>query len=150
LLRWSDALKDQLSIKIKPGNQELSVGVPIGYVSLIRLVAYRRRVLDAWVKAHVGKCRENFKELPSVKAREVHVPSPLKVDGQLVTEFSAATVRAHVGRAGHQCRWLVFGEGGSGKTSLACRMARWALAEDKAQRLAPHLMLPVLIEDELD
>jgi HEAT repeat protein len=150
LLRWSDALKDQLSIKIKPGNHELSVGVPIGYVSLIRLVAYRRWVLDAWVKAHVGKCREIFKELPSVKAREVHVPSPLKVDGQLVTEFSATTLRPHVGRAGHQCRWLVLGEGGAGKTSLACQMARWAMAEDKAQRLAPHRMLPVLIEDELD
>ena len=107
-------------------------------------------MLDAWVKAHIEKARENFDELPTVKDRKVHVPSPVKVDGQLATEFSAATLRAHVGRAGHQCRWLIVGEGGAGKTSLACQMARWAMARDKAQRLAPHLMLPVLIEDELD
>jgi HEAT repeat protein len=150
LLHWNEALKDQLSIKAKRSDVELSLGIPLGYVSLIRLLAYRRRVLDAWVRAHVEKCRENFEELPTVKDRLVHVPSPVKVDGRLVGELSAATLRAHIGRAAHQCRWLLFGEGGVGKTSLACQMARWAMAPDRADRLASHLMLPVLFEDELD
>ena len=150
LLRWNEALKDQLSVKIKPGEYELSLGIPLGYVTLVRLLAYRPRVLDAWVKAHIDKARGNFDELPTVKGRMVHVPSPVKVDGQLVAELSAATLRAHASRAGHQCRWLIFGEGGVGKTSLACQIAHWAMAHDKAYRLALHLMLPVLIEDELD
>jgi HEAT repeat protein len=150
LLRWNEVLKDQLSIKAKRSDVELSLGIPLGYVSLIRPLAYHRRVLDAWVRAHVEKCRENFEELPTVKDRMVHIPSPLKVDGSLGARFSAVTLRAHIGRSRHQCRWLIFGEGGVGKTSLACQMARWAMAPDKAHRLAPHLVLPILIEDELD
>jgi HEAT repeat protein len=150
LPRWSESLKDQLSIKIKPTNAELSLGIPFSYVSLIRLFAYRRRVLDAWVKEHVERCRESFEALPTVEDRAVHVSSPVNVAGALVAEFSAATLRAHIGKSRHQCRWLIFGEGGVGKTSLACQMARWAMAPDKAHRLARHLVLPVLIEDELD
>ena len=145
LLHWNEALKDLL-----PTIKELPLGIPVGYASLIGLMAYRRRVLDAWVKSHIEKARENFDELPTAKDRKVHVPSPVKVNGQLVAEFSTATLRAHVGRAGHQCRWLIVGEGGAGKTSLGCLMARWAMARNKFHRVAPHLMLPVLIEDELD
>ena len=100
LLRWNEALKDQLSVKIKPADIELSLGIPVGYVSLIRVFACSRRVLNAWVKAHIEKCRANFGELPTVKDRKVHVLSPVKVDGQLVAEFSAATLQAtSTGRA---------------------------------------------------
>jgi HEAT repeat protein len=151
LPRWNEALKDQLSIKAKHSDVELSLGVPLCYVSLIRLLAYRRRVLNAWVRAHAERCRENFDDLPTVKDRRIHVQSPVKVDGSLVTEFTASTLRHHIGKATHRCRWLIFGEGGVGKTSLACQMARWAMAPNKADRLVEkHVMLPVLIEDELD
>ena len=44
---------------------------------------------------------------------------------------------------------LIWGEGGSGKTSLACQIAKWAMSEDKEERLCNHLMLPALIEQEL-
>jgi hypothetical protein len=40
---------------------------------------------------------------------------------------------------------LIWGEGGSGKTSLACQLGRWALAEERSERLCEHVMLPVLI-----
>ncbi len=150
LLHWNEALKNQLSVKIAPSKSEFSIGIPLGYLSLITLMAYHRHVLDAWVRSHIKKARENFNELKTVKDRKVHVSSPVKVDGQFVAEFSVAAVRAHVGKADRQCRWLIMGEGGAGKTSLACQIARWAMAPDKANRVAPHLMLPVLIEDELD
>ena len=158
LLHCNEALKNQLSVKIAPSKSEFSIGIPLGYLSLITLMAYHRHVLDAWVKSHIEKARENFDELKTVKDREVHVSCPVKVDGKLpekdndqaVPSFSAATVRAHVGKADRQCRWLIVGEGGAGKTSLACQIARWGMAQDKANRVAPHLMLPVLIEDELD
>jgi HEAT repeat protein len=150
LLNWAEALKDQLSVKIKPGNTEFSLGIPLRYVSLIRPLAYRPRVLDTWVKRHIDKARENFENLPTVDDRKVHIASPVIVNYKLDSNFSAATLRGHVGKAGHECRWLIMGEGGAGKTSLACRIARWAMAPDKADRIAPHLMIPVLIEDELD
>ena len=149
LMHWNEALKNQLSVKIAPAKSEFSIGIPLGYLSVITLMAYHRHVLDAWVRSHIKKARENFNELKTVKDREVHVSSPVKVNGQFVAEFSVAAVRAHVGRADRQCRWLIVGEGGAGKTSLACQIARWGMAPDKANRAAPHLMLPVLIEDEL-
>jgi HEAT repeat protein len=150
LLELNELLKDQLSIKIKPGGIESSVGVPVSYALLLGLVAYRPRVLDAWVNSNVEKCRINLERLPTVKDRAVHIPSPAKVDDSMVMDFSPGTCRAHIGKAVHQCRWLIFGEGGVGKTSLACQMARWAIAPDRSNRLTSHVMLPVLIEDELD
>ena len=150
LLHWNEALKNQLSVKIALSKSEFSVGIPLGYLFLITPMASCCRVLDAWVRSHIKKAQENFNELKTVKDREVHVSSPVKVDGQFVAEFSASTVRALVGKAERQCRWLIVGEGGAGKTSLACQIALWGMAPEKANRVAPHLMLPVLIEDELD
>jgi NACHT domain len=45
----------------------------------------------------------------------------------------------------------ITGEGGSGKTSLACQMALWAMAEEPEQRLCrTHRMLPVLLESNIE
>src|SRR5262249_21219469 len=45
---------------------------------------------------------------------------------------------------------LIAGEGGAGKTSLACQMSTWAMADAPEQRLCKaHQMLPVLIEANL-
>ena len=41
---------------------------------------------------------------------------------------------------------VITGEGGAGKTSLACQIAQWGLQN----QLTPHRLLPVLIETELD
>ena len=105
LLHWNEALKNQLSVKIVPSKSELTIGMTLGYLLLITLIAHHRRVLDAWVRSHIKKARETFNELKTVNDREVHVSCPVKVDGQLV-EISSATVRAHVGKADRQCRWL--------------------------------------------
>ena len=43
---------------------------------------------------------------------------------------------------------LIWGEGGAGKTTLACQLGLWSLAVDPSQRPCDHLMLPVLIEHE--
>ncbi|HAA27640.1 MAG TPA: hypothetical protein DCE56_08170, partial [Cyanobacteria bacterium UBA8553] len=44
-----------------------------------------------------------------------------------------------------QVRLLIQGEGGAGKTSLACQIAQWGM--DK--KLSNHAILPVLLEQEL-
>ncbi len=41
------------------------------------------------------------------------------------------------------------GRRGSGKTSLACQVARWVMSEDAHQRPCKYRMLPVLIEQDL-
>ncbi len=50
----------------------------------------------------------------------------------------------------HLPRISAYPQGGAGKTSLACQIARWAMAENPEERLCSHLMLPVLIEQEVD
>ena len=45
---------------------------------------------------------------------------------------------------------LLWGEGGSGKTTLACHLAHWALADKEHDRLCKkHRMIPVFIEENL-
>jgi hypothetical protein len=44
---------------------------------------------------------------------------------------------------------LIWGEGGSGKTALACQIALWAMADKEELRLCKHKMLPVLLEEDL-
>jgi hypothetical protein len=36
---------------------------------------------------------------------------------------------------GKIARLLIKGEGGAGKTSLACQIAKWAMADDPSERL---------------
>src|SRR6516225_9021263 len=42
---------------------------------------------------------------------------------------------------------LICGEGGAGKTSLACENCKGAMSESE-ERLTAHLMIPVLLEEE--
>ncbi len=44
---------------------------------------------------------------------------------------------------------LIWGEGGSGKTSLACQIAKCAMSENREQRFSDHLIIPLLIEQEI-
>lgn len=131
LLRWNESLNDQLSVKVKVHETELSLGIALGYVTLIRLFAYRLRVLDAWVSAHIEKCRRNFQELPTVRDRKVHVPIPVRIDGQLVADYSAETLRSHI-RAEQQCRWLIFGEGGAEKPAWPAKRPGWPWPRPKS------------------
>ncbi len=78
--------------------------------------------------------------------REIHVPVPVTLDGQTEPTPEPRTFRATFSR--DKVCLLVRGEGGVGKTSLACQLARWALSEVPEERLMKHLALPVLLEDE--
>ncbi len=44
----------------------------------------------------------------------------------------------------------LYGEGGSGKTSLACQIASWAMSDIPEERLCKHQMLPILLEEEFN
>ena len=145
IIKINDALR---SLDIKLPRQFGGVTIPLRHLLLIGALNYRPRVLDAWVARHVGKARDNFERKRTVAARSVHVPVPVHFNNATIPELKAHHLRGIF--AAGTGRLLIWGEGGSGKTSIACQIARWAMADAPAQRPARHRMLPVLIERELD
>lgn len=120
---------------------ELSPGV-------IHFFQYRPRVLDAWVSDRIEQAREEFDRRKTVEERKIHISMPVVLDGKTVTGLTAKELGKTCSR--QEFRLLIWGEGGAGKTHLACQIAKWAMAEEKEARLCPHRMLPVLIEEELE
>ena len=120
---------------------------PLRYVLLIGFLAYRPRVLDAWIACNIETVRRRFGGKDTVAGRRAFVPLPVVFNGEVIPELGLASLRQLFKPA--LSYLLIWGEGGSGKTSLACRIAELGLVEDPDERLRPHLMLPVLIEQDL-
>lgn len=110
---------------------------------------YRKepRVLDAWVQRHVASARKVFESLNTVKQRSIHVfteSSPgLPGAGETVKAFRALFEEGETLIA-------ITGSGGSGKSSLACQVGRWAMNQELVGALIPHLMIPVLVEENVN
>ncbi len=118
------------------------------YLILVGFFHYRPRVLDAWVARHVTSAREVFFELRTVREREIYVQLPVVLGSEAEANLSPGKLRPVFSRS-FICL-QIWGEGGSGKTTIACRLAQWAMSPQKESRLGPgHLMLPVLIEQNL-
>ncbi len=111
---------------------------------------YRPRVLDAWVDQRFVQAQEEFNQRRTVGERSVHIPIPGELNGSksALANFSANDLKPVFSK--RFTRLLIVGEGGVGKTSLACQVAKWAMENDKTERLCKHRMLPVLIEEELE
>lgn len=106
---------------------------------------YYPRVLDAWVKAYLPVAKENFYQKTTVSSRHIHVPTAVVLNGRTVSDLTGQDLQKRFKK-----HLLITGEGGSGKTSLACQIAKWAMSDDVQQRIASHPMLPVLIESPLE
>ncbi len=115
--------------------------IPLG---LVRWLKYRSRVLDVWVEDYWEKAKDQFLRLPTVEARNIHISLPVKLNQTLVDDLKSQDLTDVFKRKAAVL--LITGEGGAGKTSLACRIALLGLE----QKLCSHRMLPVLIETELD
>ncbi|WP_082209912.1 HEAT repeat domain-containing protein [Fischerella sp. PCC 9605] len=144
LLRINDALKPYTDFSLPV----IGIKVPLRTVLFLSLFHYHPRVLDAWVAAHLKSVQEEFQEKDTVRARKVHIPIPVILDGKTVAQLTANELRSSFKKQ-RGCL-PIWGEGGAGKTSLACQIAKWAISEDEAERLCEHQMLPLLIEEELD
>ncbi|CAH2572586.1 PBS lyase HEAT-like repeat [Planktothrix rubescens] len=110
---------------------------------------YHPRVLDDWVKTNLETARRQFENKQTVKQRNIYVPTiPVILNGDSTPELTPKDLRHKFSESRETL--LIWGEGGSGKTTLACQLAKWAMADDPEQRLCPnHRMLPILIDQEL-
>lgn len=143
LLRLNEVLKlSDLTLPLPTG----SVTVSLRVLLLIQWFNHHPRVLNAWVTSHLSTVAEGFQKKTTVSDRQVHIPLPVVLDGNPINELTSD--KLHSTFAKHRGCLLIWGEGGSGKTSLACQIARWAMTHDRA--LAGHPLLPVLIEHELN
>jgi HEAT repeat protein len=142
LLKLNNALKPYTDFSLPL----ISINVPLRYVLFVGWFHYHPRVLDAWVEKYIHSVREQFPKKDTVNSRATYVPIPAILDGNTVPQLTPENLRSTFGKK-RSCL-VICGEGGVGKTSLACQIARWAIAETKDQRLCEHLMLPVLLEEE--
>ncbi|WP_254031208.1 NACHT domain-containing protein [Planktothrix agardhii] len=110
---------------------------------------YHPRVLDDWVKTNLETARRQFENKQTVKQRNIYVPTiPVILNGDSIPELTPKDLQYKFSESRETL--LIWGEGGSGKTTLACQLAKWAMADDPEQRLCPnHRMLPILIDQEL-
>ena len=142
LLKIDKALKSVGTFKLPLIDKEISLSW------LLLMLKYRPRVLDAWVQAHLKSAQDEFGQKNTVSDRNVYIPIPVVRKDKTIAEFTSEHLRSTFDKK--RACLLIQGEGGVGKTSLACQIAKWAMSDDKSQLLCKHRMLPVLIEEELE
>ncbi|MFN6353618.1 MAG: DUF4062 domain-containing protein, partial [Cyanobacteriota bacterium] len=112
--------------------------------------SYTPSELKTWVERSQARLAEAFLGLPSVQARQVHVPLDvcLTLAGAAATEGPRLLVPEDLEplleKAGDHVL-LLSGDGGAGKTSLAFAIARWWLEGEPGG----VVRLPVLLETAL-
>jgi len=127
-------------------NKVVGVGEAVFVFGLFR---HHPRVLDAWVAKYLAKAREQFQSIATVEQREVHVSEvPVELDRKVVPALTTNDLKEAFAR--NRAFLLIWGEGGAGKTSIACHIARSGMSEDDALRPCAHRMLPVMIEQDLN
>ncbi|MFN7554656.1 HEAT repeat domain-containing protein [Microcystis sp.] len=112
----------------------------------ILALRYHPRVLDAWVAKNIKSVRRVFEKKDSVQKCEVYIPIPVILNDETISELTAKDLRSQFNK-----HLLIWGEGGSGKTSLAFQIAKWAMSDDENEWICKnHQMLPVLIEEDIE
>jgi len=141
LIGWNQKLQ-KLSFKMP----ESLGGLTIGLRDLLILDFYRNaRVLEAWVEKHADRAAANFENQGIRNSRRVICSLPVEISNESHAEPNAAALRKYCDRD----RWLlrIVGEGGVGKTTLACQIALWGLDKDPDERPCPaRRMIPIILE----
>jgi HEAT repeat protein len=154
LLFWLNPLlllriNENLKLDVKISNKPVEIGLPLRYLILVGFFQYRRRVLDKWVQKNINAAREGFSKKATVEEREVFVSIPVICDKENLAQLTAEPLRAAF-KKNRSCL-LIWGEGGAGKTSLACEIGRWSMSEDRVTRVCEdHFMIPILLEQDFN
>ena len=142
VLKFYEILKGFGCIKIPFFGTEVSLS--LGNFIFLK---YHHKVLDAWVTAHIPATRNEFQKRETVSDRKIFVPIPVILDNNTIATLKGKDLQPTFAQK-RGCL-LIWEEGGAGKTSLACQIGQWAMSDNPEERICTHLMLPVLIEDEL-
>jgi HEAT repeat protein len=122
--------------------------ISIKFLIIFPWFHYHSRLLDAWVKKYLDSAEKSFTAKLTVRQHKVYVPTPALLNGQLCDSLIAAQLQSTFEKP--KVTVLLTGEGGAGKTSLACQMGYWAMEARPEQRLCKaHPMISVLIEGNL-
>lgn len=143
---WLSPISDfasQIDQRVPVSRTQLSV--PLGWLILPPPLRFSPRTLDAWVRQRLPTARNRFEHLRTVSERSVYVDMPLSINGTLVTHFSLGSLRQVFDQ--ERAVIVITGEGGAGKTTLACQVAMWLASECPASFFA-HPMLPLLLEGD--
>jgi len=146
LPKIDDFLKSLGKVKLPSMLGGLEISLPI--FLLIRPFSYSSKVLHTWVEFHRESADGRFGRLETVKTRRLHIGLPIHFDNSKEALFlSLPQLRAAMLRQREII--LIWSEGGAGKTSIACRIARWGLSTSDDTRLFRHPILPILIEQDI-
>jgi hypothetical protein len=122
-------------------------GIEISFAHLI-LVGFfqdRDRVLDAWVAKNVDVARARFEEIETVQRCRSSPLGTVILDG-VTTEILRPVDLQPAFERSKTCV-LIHGDRGTGKTRLACEIARWGMAADRTERLRRHIMIPAFLDE---
>jgi HEAT repeat protein len=119
------------------------------YALFVGYFAGTRRVLDAWVEKQAAVVNSYFLARPTVQSRKTYVDIPVLLEGRVVPALTPEQLQSEFEKQKQRTAILVWGEGGSGKTTLACQVAKWAVADKPNRVLCRQRILPVLIESNL-
>lgn len=119
--------------------------VNISTIPVVSLMCLRRRALDAWISDNLEKIKKNFESKETVNERKLYIPVKVSLKGDKDTNCTPGSFREVFGN--NQVHLLIHGDGGSGKTSLACQFARWGL---DGRLFADHRAVPVFLEQNFE
>lgn len=146
LLRINDALTFERGHEVSVLRGILTL--PLRYALVVGFFHYHSRVLDAWVIKNLATVRNEFDKKDIVKSRQIYVQTPILLDDKALPFLSVEDLRTKF--ENKRVFLIIIGEGGVGKTTIACQIARWAMSKDRMDRLcSEHLMIPVIIEEDL-
>lgn len=134
-------------IELRTPKWIFEIKIPIRKLLLLNKFLDSVRVLDSWVIRNLSVAKNNFSRKPTVKQRETHINLPISINDKVLEELSVNDLKAHFKK--DICSLLIHGEGGAGKTHLACQIAKWCLNEEKELNVLDHPSIPVIIEDDL-
>jgi hypothetical protein len=126
------------------GQIELS----IQHLLIVGFFHFHPRILDAWIDRFGDEALRQLSLSSTFSQRAVYVETPVEMDRMVLPALAPKDLRKVF--SDQRFCVLLHGEGGSGKTSLACQIGLWAMSHDQESRPCTNRMLPVLIEQDLD
>lgn len=143
--RWLLMLPTELKIPKTPITPQIKL-----FGGILGVLKYNPRVLDAWIKQYWATFEKKFLEISTIDEEKDYVSLPVELNGIEIDELTWEILRKDYQRE-KRIRLLIWGEGGSGKTTLACQIAKWTMKKQlQSTKHSQHLILPVLIEKEID